>query len=48
MRLEDEKRIELAMRQKADMREYLGKQMGEKKVRERREKALNDEQAVMW
>jgi len=36
------------MRRKADMRVYLGKQMEEKKYREKREKALNDEQAVMW
>lgn len=48
MRLEDEKRIELIHSRKADMREYLNKQMEEKKHREKREKALNNEQAVMW
>jgi hypothetical protein len=30
------------------MRDFLGKQMDEKKHRENLEKALNDEQAVMW
>jgi hypothetical protein len=30
------------------MREFLAKQMEEKKHREGLEKALNDEQAVMW
>jgi len=30
------------------MREFLGKQMDEKKHRENLEKALNDEQATMW
>lgn len=48
MRLEDEKRLELILQRKSDMRSYLNKQMGEKKDREHREKKLNDEQAVMW
>ena len=43
MRLEDEKRIELIHARKADMREYLNKQMDEKKIREGRERALNNE-----
>ena len=30
------------------MRDFLAKQMEEKKSRENMEKALNDEQAVMW
>lgn len=30
------------------MREYLAKQMEEKRLREIQEKALNDEQANMW
>jgi len=48
MRLEDEKRLELAKMRKLETREYLHRQMNEKKTREQQEKELNDQQAIMW
>lgn len=47
-RLEDEKRMKKLKDEQRRMREFLAKQMDEKKHRENMEKALNDEQAVMW
>ena len=47
-RLEDERRAERDRREKEQMRELLARQMAEKQQRERCEKALNDEQAVIW
>lgn len=40
--------MELAKRRQLETREYLYRQMAEKKDREGQEKALNDQQAVMW
>lgn len=48
MRMEDEKRLELARQRKEETKRYLASQMQEKKERERQDKALNDQQAVMW
>jgi len=48
LRLEDEKRMNLAKQRQIETREYLYRQMAEKKDREAQEKALNDQQAVMW
>ena len=47
-RLEDEKKMKKLKDEQRRMREFLGKQMDEKKHRENLEKALNDEQATMW
>jgi hypothetical protein len=47
-RLDDERRMKKLKDEQRRMREFLGKQMDEKKHRENMEKALNDEQAVMW
>jgi hypothetical protein len=47
-RLEDERRMNKLKDEQRRMRDFLGKQMNEKKHRENLEKALNDEQAVMW
>lgn len=47
-RLEDERRMERERREKEQMRMLLSKQMTEKQMREQAEKALNDEQAVIW
>lgn len=47
-RLEDEKRMNKVKMEQQRMRDFLAKQMEEKKYREQLEKALNDEQAVMW
>ena len=47
-RLEDERRMRAIKDQQDQMRGFLNRQMDEKKHRERMEKALNDEQAVMW
>ena len=47
-RLEDERRFNKVKQEQNQMRNFLAKQMEEKKHRERLEKALNDEQAVMW
>jgi len=48
LRLEDERKIELRKQQKADMKVYLNNQMEQKQTRERGEKVLNDQQAMMW
>ena len=47
-RMEDERRLKKLKDEQRRMREFLGKQMDEKKHRENLEKALNDEQATMW
>ena len=47
-RLEDEKRMKKLKDEQRRMRDFLNKQMDEKKHRENLEKALNDEQASMW
>lgn len=47
-RLEDERRLKKIKEEQRRMREFLNKQMDEKKHRENLEKALNDEQATMW
>ena len=47
-RLEDEKKMKKIKDEQRRMRDFLGKQMDEKKHRENLERALNDEQAVMW
>lgn len=47
-RMEDERRMMRSKQGQAQMRTFLDKQMDEKKRREAEEKALNDEQAVMW
>ncbi len=47
-RLEDERRMQKMREGQMDTRKFLNKQMEEKKHREQMEKALNDEQAVMW
>lgn len=47
-RLEDERRFNKVKTEQQRMRDFLAKQMNEKKHRETMEKALNDEQAVMW
>ena len=48
LRLEDERRADRDRREKEEMRKLLAKQMSEKRQREAAEKALNDEQAVIW
>ena len=47
-RLEDERRAARIAAEKQEMRNLLGQQMEEKRAREAAEKALNDEQAVIW
>lgn len=47
-RLEDERRMERERQEKEEMRLLLARQMHEKQRREQAEKALNDEQAVIW
>ncbi len=47
-RMEDERRLERDRREKEQMRSLLARQMAEKNMREHAEKALNDEQAVIW
>ena len=47
-RLEDERRAARIQAEKDEMRKLLGQQMDEKRAREAAEKALNDEQAVIW
>lgn len=47
-RMEDEKRFSRLKNDQRQMRDFLAKQMDEKKRREGQEKALNDEQATMW
>lgn len=47
-RLEDEKRLKRMRDTQHETRKFLFKQMDEKKGRENGDKALNDEQAVMW
>ena len=47
-RLEDERRMERERQEKQEMRKLLARQMNEKQLREQAEKALNDEQAVIW
>ena len=47
-RMEDEKRYMKVKSEQMRMRDFLNKQMEEKRHREDMEKALNNEQAVMW
>ena len=47
-RIEDERRMERDRLEKEEMRKLLARQMAEKQRREALEKALNDEQAVIW
>jgi hypothetical protein len=47
-RMEDEKKYNRVKTEQSIMRDFLAKQMDEKRHRENLEKALNDEQAVMW
>lgn len=47
-RMDDERRMKQMRDTQHQMRDFLYKQMDEKKNREQMEKALNDEQAVMW
>jgi hypothetical protein len=47
-RMEDERRMRTVKDGQQQMRGFLARQMEEKNHRERMEKALNDEQAVMW
>ena len=47
-RLEDERKAARIQAEKDEMRKLLGQQMDEKRAREAAEKALNDEQAVIW
>jgi hypothetical protein len=47
-RMEDEKKFMKTKSEQQRMRDFLGKQMEEKKYREGLERALNDEQASMW
>lgn len=47
-RMDDERRMQKVRQEQARMRDFLNKQMEEKKHRENMEKALNDEQANMW
>jgi len=47
-RIEDERRMERDRLEKEEMRKLLARQMSEKQRREALEKALNDEQAVIW
>ena len=48
LRMEDQRRMEREAREKQQMRQLLDRQMQEKRARETAEKALNDEQAVIW
>ena len=48
LRMEDERRMARDKQEKDQMRSVLYKQMEEKRRREKDEKALNDEQAVIW
>ena len=47
-RMTDEQKMNKMKTEQQRMRDYLAKQMNEKKRREDVEKALNDEQAFMW
>jgi hypothetical protein len=47
-RMTDEQKMMKVKTEQQRMRDYLAKQMDEKKRRELSEKALNDEQAFMW
>ena len=47
-RMEDERRQHKQKSHQQEMRQFLAKQVDERKKREEIEKALNDEQAVMW
>jgi hypothetical protein len=47
-RMEDERRLQKLKNEQSRMRDFLNKQMEEKKHRENLEKALNNEQASMW
>ena len=47
-RMADEQRMAREAAEKAEMRKLLAQQMDEKRQREAAEKALNDEQAVIW
>jgi hypothetical protein len=47
-RMDDERRFNKVKSEQQRMRDFLNKQMEEKKHREGLEKALNDEQATMW
>jgi len=47
-RMEDERKMKQMRSTQNEMRFFLSKQMDEKRNRENIEKALNDEQAVMW
>jgi hypothetical protein len=47
-RMEDERRMRSIRDGQNQMRGFLARQTEEKKHREHMEKALNDEQAVMW
>jgi len=48
LRLEDERRADRDRAEKEEMRRLLARQMDEKRAREGAERALNDEQAVIW
>ena len=48
LRMEDQRRMEREAKDKQQMRDLLARQMQEKREREAAEKALNDEQAVIW
>lgn len=47
-RMADEQRMLREQAEKAEMRKLLAQQMDEKRMREAAERALNDEQAVIW
>lgn len=47
-RMEDERRMKKQKQQQLEMREYLARQVAEKREREVVEKKFNDEQADMW
>ena len=47
-RMDDERKMKKIKDEQRRMRDFLGKQMDEKKHRENLEKSLNDEQATMW
>lgn len=47
-RMDDERKFSKMKQEQQRMRDFLAKQMEEKKHRETLEKALNDEQAYMW
>ena len=46
--MEDERRMDRERKEKEEMRALLARQMAEKHHREAAEKALNDEQAIIW